>query len=165
MAGVSAGAHLNRDEALQRFDHFLMLMDEQLLALEADASRQGLPLALGTDTPEQLEAVFDALAQGLSRDADPEGWGSLLVYIGRYLGEWVRQSFGGHWVLSLDDARNVNFNTPVVVGHSPVPGLDLAPISLVRAYGLRRRCGTLRRGVLAQVRPEPPLDLSDLAAR
>ncbi len=163
MARVSAGAPADRDEALQRFDHFLMLMDEQLQALEADAARQGLPLAPGPDTPEQLEALFDALAQGLSREADPEAWSSLLVYIGRYLGEWVRRTFGGRWVLPLDDMRNVNFNTPVIVGHSPVRGLDLAPISLVRAYGLRRRKGTLRRGVLAQVRPEPPLDLGDIA--
>lgn len=154
---------VNRGEALQRFDSFLMLMDEQLRALEADAARHGLPLAPEQDTPEQLEALFDALAQGLSREADPEAWGSLLVYIGRYLGEWVRQSFGGRWVLPLDDVRNLNFNTPVIVGHSPVCGLELAPIRLVRAYGLRRRRGTLRKGVLAQVRPEPPLDLSNLA--
>jgi hypothetical protein len=160
---VNADSAVNRDEALQRFDSFLMLMGEQLRALEGDAARLGLPLAPGPDTPEQLEALFDALAYGLSREADTEAWGSLLVYIARYLGEWVRQSFGGRWVLPLDDARNVNFNTPVIVGHSPVPGLDLAPLSLVRAYGLRRRRGTLRGGVLAQVRPDPPLDLSDLA--
>lgn len=140
MARVSAGAPVNQDEALQRFDHFLMLMDEQLQALEADAARLGLPLTCGPETPEQLEALFDALAQDLSREADPEAWGSLLVYIGRYPGEWVRQRFGGRWVLPLDDVRNVNFNSSVIVGHSPVCGLDLAPISLVRAYGLRRRC-------------------------
>ena len=159
---MKADGLVDREEASQRFDEFLMLMDEQLLALEQDAARVGLPLALGTDTPEQLEAVFDALAQGLSREKDPTIWGGLLVYVGRYLGEWVRQTVGGRWELPLDDVRNVNFNTPVIVGHSPVPGLDLAPISLVRAYGLRRRRGTLRRGVVAQVRPEAPLDLSDL---
>jgi hypothetical protein len=153
---------VNRDEARQRFDDFLLVMDEQLHALEQDAARVGLPLALGTDTPEQLEAVFDALAQGLSREKDPATWGSLLVYVGRYLGEWVRQTVGGRWELPLDDVRNVNFNTPVIVGHSPVQGLDLAPISLVRAYGLRRQRGTLRRGVMAQVCPELPLDRSDL---
>ena len=162
MAGVSAAAPLNRDEALQRFDDFLVFMDEQLEALEAEAAVRGVPLALGADTPEQLEVLFDALTQGLSRNQDADTWGRLLVWCGRYLGEWVRQTFGGRWTLPLDDAHDVNFNTPVIVGHSPVQGLDLAPISLVRAYGLRRKRGMLRRGVLAQASPEPPLDLSDL---
>lgn len=55
----------------------------------------------------------------------------------------------------------MNFNSPVIVGHFQVPGLEFAPISVMRAFAIWREPGTLRRAIEAQV-ASLLLDLSDL---
>jgi hypothetical protein len=49
----------------------------------------------------------------------------------------------------------------VIKGHSKIEGLEFAPIGVMRAYSLRKKEGTLRRAVEAQIDPKP-LDLSGL---
>ena len=139
------------------FDEFLSLIDEQIDWLESEAAKHNIPLSLKAECCESLEKLFDVLSQGKEK-AEVAG---LSVAFARYLGEHVRQTHHGEWTLSLDDPKNVNFNTPVIIGHSEVPGLEFAPLAVMRAYALRRRAGTLARALDAQVNPKP-LDLSDL---
>lgn len=51
---------------------------------------------------------------------------------------------------------------PVIVSHSAIPGLEFAPILVMRSYAIYRKEGTLRRAVEAQTHPRP-LDLGELA--
>jgi hypothetical protein len=134
-----------------------MVMDDQLEALERDAERFGISLDYSMASLASLETLFDKMAVGLGK----EEMDRLIVYFSRYLGEVVCRTYNGKWVLSLDDPRNVYFNTPVIVGHSSVPGLDFSPLGVMRAYSLRRQRGVLYRAIDADVNPSP-LDLSDL---
>lgn len=82
---------------------------------------------------------------------------------GRYLGEVMRLNHHGRWHLPLDDPKNVYFNQPVIVGHRSA-GVVFAPISVMRAYAVRRKVGTVSTAFRNHADPNPnPLNLSDLA--
>ncbi|WP_175890112.1 hypothetical protein [Burkholderia cepacia] len=148
----------DRKSAEEEFDNFLMNMDDQLDWLSEKAEEHGIELSVRLDDLPKLEKLFDLLSDGQNKDYVL----GLVVTFARYLGEIVRENYGGKWTLPLDDDKNVNFNTPVIVGHTPIEGLEFAPLSVMRAYALRRKPGTLQRAVEAQVDPKP-VDLSGLA--
>ena len=116
-----------------------------------EAKKHGIELDVKSDGLQKLEELFDLLSNGKDTDHTK----ALIVIFARYLGETVRKSYGGKWILSLDDQKNINFNTPVIVGHTPMVGLEFAPLSVMRAYALRRKPGTLQRVVDAQINPKP----------
>ncbi|CAB5279037.1 hypothetical protein IST455A_00141 [Burkholderia multivorans] len=147
----------DRKSAEEEFDNFLMNMDDQLDWLSRKAEEHGIELDVGLDDLSKLEKLFDLLSDGKDKDYVSR----LVVTFARFLGEIVRENYGGKWTLPLDDEKNINFNTPVIVGHVPIDGLEFAPLSVMRAYALRRKQGTLRRAVDAQVNPKP-VDLSGL---
>lgn len=148
---------IDTKKAEEKFDAFLMIMDEQLDWLHDEAQKRDISLDMTPADLPKLEKLFDLMSQGMSK-SDVSG---LVVAFARHLGEVVVQSFGGQWLLALDDPMNVNFDTPVIRGHSKIKDLEFAPIGVMRAYSLRRREGTLRRAVEAQIDPKP-LDLSGL---
>ncbi|MDH4557418.1 hypothetical protein E8F11_19930 [Pseudomonas sp. BN417] len=141
---------MDKTEAIETFDEFLMLMDGQIDWLTDEAKKNNITLDNKPDTPEKLEKLFDAMSKGLSEEDKT----SLIIIFGRYLGEFVRLSHGGKWVLPLDDEKSVNFNIPVITGHSKIDGLEFAPIRLMRAYALRDGEGTLRRAIENHINPQ-----------
>lgn len=144
-------------QSLEDFDNFLMVMDDQLEALQEEARRRHLILDFSLDDLERLEKLFDLMNDGVNNDTRS----SLIVSFGRHLGEVVRENYGGRWVVPLDDEKNINFNKPVIIGHTKIEGLEFAPLTVMRAYSLRKKPGTLRRAVEADVNPQT-LDLSEL---
>ncbi|WP_446808821.1 hypothetical protein ACH50O_16340 [Methylomonas sp. 2BW1-5-20] len=144
-------------QSLEDFDNFLMVMDDQLKALQEEARRRHLILDFSLDDLERLEKLFDLMNDGVDNDTRS----SLIVSFGRHLGEVVRENYGGRWVVPLDDEKNINFNKPVIIGHTKIEGLEFAPLTVMRAYSLRKKPGTLRRAVEADVNPQT-LDLSEL---
>ena len=142
------------------FDDFLFIMDEQIESLENDASERGQFINASMESLDQLEELFIIM----SSENDSEMLAGQIVYFARYLGEIVIREFGGKWDLPLADINNINYNAPVVVGHSPVAGLEFSPIGVVRSFSLRHKRGLFRSAILAQTNPNP-IDLSDLAAR
>ena len=144
--------------ALEKFDDFLFEMDDQLDALREMAETRGIALDMSIGDFERLEQLFDLVADGVSAERRKD----LVVSFARYLGELVCSLFGGKWILALSDEKSVYYNQPVIVGHAAAPDLEFSPIMTMRAYSLKKHAGTLRRAVMAHVRPEP-LDLSDLA--
>ncbi len=119
----------------QRFESFLMIMDEQLDWLDDEAQKRDISLDMTLADLPKLEKLFDLMSQGMSKD-DVSG---LVVAFARHLGEVLVQSHGGQWHLALDDPMNVNFDTPVIKGHSKIEGLEFAPIGVMRAYSLRKK--------------------------
>jgi len=141
-----------------KFDDFLMIMDDQLEALERDALKHGIRIGRNMGPLEPLEQLFSKMKTEIIKDDIDR----LIIYFARYLGEIVIGDFGGHWNLPLKDKKNVNYNRPVIIGHSPIPGLEFAPISLVRAYSIKEKPGMFRIAIDADINPNP-IDLSDLA--
>ncbi|CAD6877434.1 hypothetical protein [Methylomonas albis] len=147
---------ISEEQTLEDFDNFLMVMDDQLEALHDEATKRGLTLDLSLDDLERLEKLFDLMSDGVDNDTRS----SLIVSFGRHLGEVVRENYGGRWSVPLDDEKNINFNKPVIIGHTKIEGLEFAPLTVMRAYSLRKKSGTLRRAVEADVNPQV-LDLSE----
>jgi hypothetical protein len=147
----------DKNEALEKFDDFLMIFDDQTDALESDADTRGIKLDFSLSSLAKLEQLFPMMAEGVDKDMTNR----LIVYFGRYLGEIVRTNYGGKWHLPLDDPKSVNFNTPVIVGHTPIEGLEFAPIGMMRAFALKRQPGMLWRAIDADINPRR-IDLSDL---
>jgi hypothetical protein len=148
---------IDKADAEEKFDDFLMVMDDQLEALADEAFKRGITLDFSLDDCEQLEHLFDAM----SAEIDEDTKSSLVVTFARHLGEIVRLRFGGKWHLPLDDENNVYFNTPVLVGHSTMKDLEFAPTFVMRGYALRKKAGSLRRAIDADINIKP-LDLSHL---
>lgn len=148
---------MDHTEAQEKFEAFLMIMDDQLEALKDEAAKRELRLDSSLADLERLERLFDLMSEGLDTDAKA----GLIVTFARHLGEIVRIRSGGTWHLPLSDEKNINFNAPVIVGHTSITGLGFAPLSVMRAYALRRKPGTLRRAVEADIHIKP-VDLSGL---
>lgn len=147
----------DRKKALETFDNFLMIMDDQLDYLNTEAIKHKISIDFSLETLEKLETLFDLLSQGLNK----ENLSGLIVLFARHLGEIVRLNSESKWILSLEDEKFVDFNSPIIVGKKPLKGLQFEPIQVMRAYAVRKRPGTLRPAVDAYLNPSP-LDLSDL---
>lgn len=146
-----------KKESEEKFNHFLMIMDDQIEQLKQDAERHQVPIDYSVRDLDNLEKLFDLM----TKDASKEDISGFVVYFARYLGELMINLHHGKWTLPLDNEKNVNFNTPVVTGHSKIEGLEFAPISTMRAYALRRKKGTLERSFNANVNPQP-IDIDHL---
>lgn len=146
-------SHTDEQDA---FEQFLIVMDDQLESLEEDAKKFGISIDLSVSSINKLEKLFELMAES----ADENAIDSLIVYFGRYLGEIVNYNYNGRWDLPLDDPNNVNYNTPVITGHSQ-KGLEFAPLSVMRSFALRRVKNTLQRAIDADMEIRP-LDLSNL---
>jgi len=148
---------LNKNDALESFDNFLMVMDEQLDALTEEAALYKVDLDFSLHSLSKLEDLFIKISENVEKDKI----NSLIVFFARYLGEIVIKNFGCKWTLPIDDPKNVNYNTPVIIGHSPIEGLEFSPIGVMRAFSLRKRSGMLKTAIDAHVSPNP-IDLSGL---
>ncbi|HWV16512.1 MAG TPA: hypothetical protein VN030_13855 [Cellvibrio sp.] len=147
----------NKKEAADKFDNFLMIMDDQLAHLKEEAEKHNIILDGSLSDIEKLEELFDVMSEGCNTDEK----NGLIVYFARHLGEIVKSNYGGKWVIQLNDEKNINFNEPVIVDHCPIEGLEFAPISTMRAYSLRKKKGTLRRAIEADINPHI-IDLNHL---
>jgi predicted nuclease of restriction endonuclease-like RecB superfamily len=141
--------------AEKAFDEFLVKMDDQLEWLADEAEKYETSLDFTVDDLARLERLFDSMAE----NHDEHYASKLVIIFARHLGEFFRKNYGGKWSLHLADEKNVNFNTPVIAGYSKIEGLEFAPVSVMRAYNLRRKQGTLYRAVDANANPSA-LDLS-----
>lgn len=140
-----------KQKAEEVFDNFLMIMDDQIEHLKSEAQKNQIALDYSLRDLDNLEDLFDIMSKDLTKNE----LAGLIVLFARYLGELMINTQGGKWTLPLENEKNVNFNTPVVTGHSPIKGLEFAPLSTVRAYSLRRKKGTLRRSFNANINPVP----------
>jgi hypothetical protein len=150
---------ISTQEANDAFDDFLFLMDDQIEGLQREGMRHGVSLDMTDASIGRLERLFDLLVPDKGPEAGRSGH---VVLFGRYLGEVMRLRHGGRWHLPLDDPKNIYFNQPTISGHRP-GGILFAPISVMRAYALRRQSGTVLKAYQTQANPNPkPLNLDDL---
>lgn len=140
---------INIAEAKEKFDDFLMIMDDQLETLQEEAENKNIILEPTMDGLENLEKLFFEITKSADEEEE-RGW---IVTFARYLGEIVRTTYYGKWHLSLDDPKNLYYNTPVIVNHTKVEGLEFSPIYAMRALSIRKKNGLLRKIVMADIKP------------
>ncbi|MBM9912321.1 MULTISPECIES: hypothetical protein [Stenotrophomonas] len=148
---------LDLGKAREVFDDFLMIMDDQIEWLVDQGHSRGIDLDGSLESLDRLEFLYALMSAAMSEDEQ----GALRVVFARYLGDLVCQHHGGKWTLPLDDPKDINFNMPVIVGHSSCPWLEFNPIHTMRGYSLRPKPGMIRSVVAHSVDPQV-LDLSDL---
>ena len=148
---------INLEDAREDFEQFLILMDDQIDWLVEQAQDHGIVLDGSLESFDHLECLYTSMAATLTQDDRA----ALRVVFARYLGDSVRERYGGQWTLPLDDPRDISFNMPVIVGHSTCPWLEFNPIHTMLAFSLRKGPGLIRRVVGHSVDPQI-LDLSDL---
>ncbi|WP_313148279.1 hypothetical protein [Stenotrophomonas sp.] len=148
---------INLEAAREDFEQFLLLMDDQIEWLVEQARNQGIILDGSPESFDCLERLYTSMSATLTKD----DCASLRVVFDRYLGDSARELYGGQWTLPLDDARDIRFNMPVIVGHSTCPWLEFNPIHTMLAFSLQQQPGMIRRVVAHSVDAQI-LDLSDL---
>ena len=126
--------------ALETFEQFLFEMDQRVEALQEAAVARGFTLDMTVGSLNDLEAFLEEVSRATPPAIDME---SLNVLGGRYLGEVVCAQYGGKWELPLSDRSSVNFNQPVIVGHSDA-GAEFAPISVAGAFLKKNNADCLR---------------------
>ncbi|RZK99498.1 MAG: hypothetical protein EOP36_19120 [Rubrivivax sp.] len=147
---------LDQEKAEDAFQQFLMEMDDRIEGLQQEAEGYQLALDLSDDS---LDALEKFILKILNSKSNPDVK-SLAVTCGRYLGEVMARNHHGRWILSLDDPKNINFNQPVVIGHG-ASKTEFAPVSVCRAFILKKTPGLIKKAYLSQLSPRQ-LDLSKL---
>lgn len=126
---IGSGMTFNPEEAQEAFEQFLIIMDDQIEWLIEQAQQRGVDLDRSLERLDRLETLYTTMAATQSED-EQDG---LRIVFARYLGDVVWEHHGGKWTLPLDDPKDMNFNMPVIVGHSSCPWLEFNPIHTMRA--------------------------------
>lgn len=133
------------------FEHFLILMDDQLEAVENESNKRGFSIDLTMNSLENIEKVFLSIIEDYTEE-ETDGW---IAAFARYIGEIVRIRFDGQWHLSSDSPKDVYYNTPVIVNHTEIEGLEFSPIFAIRALSIRKRIGLLHQIIMTDIEPVP----------
>ncbi|TWT94619.1 hypothetical protein [Stieleria varia] len=120
-----------------KFDQFLFEMDDVLDVFIADAESEGVHLDYSL---ESLAGVEQILLSDASDDLTLENRAA------RYVGEVFRRFAGGTWCLCQKGPKYLFDNLPVIEGHSSSP-VEFCPISLVRLFKIRKRCGMIQKAI------------------
>jgi hypothetical protein len=150
----------NQDEENDKLQIFLFNMIEEEIDFIEQARREGYQLNAEHTVSSLSELERYVLDKGINyQDKSDEALHhrSLCWY---YLGEVVRENFGGYWQFSMNEDNTMHWGLYVIEGHTPIPGLEFEPLGLLKRFTRRRNLGSLRRAIESQVNPEP-VDLSE----
>ena len=152
----------NLEEEEEKLGHFILYMSDAEAKFISTAQQQGYRLneEHSLDSLEELERYAAETKINFEDTSD----GAVLEQVNAwyYLGEIVRQNFGGDWEFSMNKENTANWGSYVIVGHCPVDGVEFEPLGLFRAFTRRGYpSGMFRRAVMADVKPQR-IDLSDL---
>lgn len=147
---------VEENERLQLFN--FSKADEQEAFIE-NAAQEGYVLDYSMNSLPELERYVRTKKMVVDAISD-EAVGQRMD-CWTYLGEVVRQNFGGRWQVSFNEENTLNRGLFVVEGHAKTPGVEFVPNRLLQAFIQRGRGGEWRRAIEAQVNPRP-VDFSDL---
>jgi len=142
------------NENLQKFLTTLDFLREEL---QAEAEDYKLDYSL--DSLGELERFMQDEAEIIAWGNTTESAVRTRMYIWVYIAETFRKSFGGDWIVSLDDPKNVNYGKWVIKGFDTV-GVEFDPVRTMKAFLLRGK-PHIRSMMEAHANPVP-LDLSHL---
>ncbi|GEM_PF-824398 len=139
---------------------FLFYLDDNQEEFIDNLTAQGYNLDYSLDTLPELERYIQGKGEQIAWKNKAESAATLRLPIWSYIGETFRQTFGGGWLVSLDDSDSVNYGQWVIKGFDTV-GVEFDPLGILQGYLLRGKPGALARALEAHVNAIP-LDLSHL---
>ena len=154
----------NLEEEEEKLDIFTLRLSAEEEEFITQAQRQGYRL----DQDHSLDSVAEleryVREKNLSFQDSSDDALDERTNCWYYLGEVVCQKFHGTWAFSMNETNPTHWGSYVIVGHSPVQGLELEPLGLLQGFILRGcKQGALQRAILFDVDPEDSsTDLSDL---
>jgi hypothetical protein len=126
-------------EQREKFEHFLIEMDDVLEPFIGGAAAQGYLLDYSLDSLAELERYWRATGEK-QRD------GTAANRAARYLGEVFRRCVGGTWRLCDKGPRYVYHGLPVIGGYASVD-IEFCPIQVFGNFVASGESGMLRRAV------------------
>lgn len=139
---------LSKQEEQEKFEQFLFEMDDVLESFVDQAGAAGYLLDYSLESLDRLEQFY------LSRQMDEAQREDFIQKAARYLGETVRQVYGGKWQLEIDNPKHLYYGLPVLTGHAPSK-VKLCPQQTFRIFTKGKPAGFLRQVVASQVNPMP----------
>lgn len=132
----------------EKFEQFLVEMDDVLKGFLYQASAAGFSLDYSLESLDILEAFYLRVKRD---EAERE---KFIQRAARYLGETVRRRYGGKWCLEIDNPKHLFYGLPILTGHAPST-VKLCPHQIFRMFTKGKPAGFLRQVVASQVDPVP----------
>jgi hypothetical protein len=126
----------------EKFNMFIFSIDNSLEYIREKSRFGESILDLSLDSLDKIEQY---LLQSDVKLADIQ----LINMAAQYLGETVRKTYGGKWVLGDDDASSLTQNLPVIIGHNAA-GNPFSPITIIENFAVHRDAGLLKSAVAAE---------------
>lgn len=125
--------------SLEKFQDFLIEMDDVLELFVATAQKAGFQLDYSLSSVDSLER-FISEHNSRTNDSQFENRAA------RYLGEVFRKNLGGKWELCIKDSRHLYYKLPVITGHATMP-IEFCPIEVVSGFIAAKTPGLFRRAI------------------
>ena len=137
---------VNKQEEIEKFNNWIMEMDDRLEPLLGYAEDKGYSLDYSLDSL----AIFEEFVKSEKINFDHD----YFITCARYLGELVRINFNGQWDLDIDDPRSLYYKKPVISKYSKYDTF-FSPINILKNYTREYKQGLLLRAINATTDPEP----------
>ena len=122
----------SKKELLEMFDKFYLKVDFRIGHLKNVAKEAGYNLDLSVESLDVLEDYI--LKMNIDSDHD------LYDDVASYIGEVVRNTYGGKWECCLDKKNSLFYGLPVISNFNKY-GVLLSPYSLLKIFIHRKKEG------------------------
>ncbi|WP_046243735.1 hypothetical protein [Hymenobacter terrenus] len=150
----------NQEEEDDKLQIFLFNMIEEEISFIKQARQQGYQL----DEEHPLTSLTELERYVLEKGINFQGSSdeamhhrSLCWY---YLGEVVRENYGGYWKFSMSEDNTMHWGLYVIDGFTRIQGLEFEPLGSLKRFIRKRNPGAFLREIESLVNPKP-VDFSE----
>lgn len=141
---------VNREAEKDRFQLFLMNIDDVIDDFIEEAKLFGVALDFSESSLETLEAYYLRRESELNKNDKKKS--SFIESAARYLGETLIKIYGGKWTLAIDDPKDLYYGLPVIIGHSKYD-VEFCPHQIFRMFTRKRKSGFFRQVIQNHINP------------
>ena len=145
----------NLEEEENKLEAFLLLIGEQEPRFIADAEHDTYQLTTDHSVASLGELERYLRDKKINFTDQSDIWLARRAHCWYYLGEVVRQTYGGFWRFSMNEENTANWGCYVIEGHTSIEGVEFEPLGLVKGF-IEDGCPSpyFLDAILAQIDPE-----------
>lgn len=136
---------MTKEEKKEEFQVWLFEMDDRLEAFLEHVAMEGIKLDYSLDSLDAFGKFL--LLEHYTPNHD------YFITAARYYGEVVRKTYGGKWILDIEDENSLYYGLPVIKNYSPFEGMLFYPIDILGNFCRKKNKGLLKRAILADIEP------------